>query len=308
MLLMALFAAVMSAVAPESAYTRARAQMEALANDEARLVEALRSYQVLQQAMSTWDLVIAEEVGDAEPDLAEEYAAWSAMRRDHIDKLYSAALERYPNNARLLNNYGEFLYDYRDDVAKAIQLWKLSASLDSTLSLPLNNMALYYAHAGDFERGLRYLEQAAELEPDQPDYLFNLAQYYMLYREVAAEIHGWDKERVYKEAMKASKRATELMPNDYDTLQDYAVNFFAAEQFLVEADWPAAAAAWQKAREHAREEDEVFFTWLNEARVWMQKPDPTKARACLEQALAIYPDSEPAQTLMQRLESGATSE
>ena len=88
-----------------------------------------------------------------------------------------------------------------------------------------------------------------------------------------------------------AQRAAELLPNDFDVLQDYAVNFFAAERFDIEADWAEAAAAWQAARAQARSTNEEFFTWLNEGRVRQRMGKTEEARICFEAALAIRPDS-----------------
>jgi tetratricopeptide (TPR) repeat protein len=103
--------------------------------------------------------------------------------------------------------------------------------------------------------------------------------------------------------MKLSKRAAELKPTDYSLAQDYAVNFFVADQFSAQPDWDSAAAAWQKARGQARRIDEVFYTWMNEARAWMRKPDPARAETCLQEALKIYPDNDVAKSLLRRVQN-----
>jgi hypothetical protein len=100
--------------------------------------------------------------------------------------------------------------------------------------------------------------------------------------------------------MKMSKKAAELS-NEFELIQDYAVNFFAAENFQLEADWRDAAKVWQWAREKARTTDEEFYTWLNEARVWILEGNEDKARTCLEAALEIRPDNEVASTLLSKL-------
>ena len=67
---------------------------------------------------------------------------------------------------------------------------------------------------------------------------------------------------------------------------------------IIKADWATAAEAWQKTRQQARTSDEVFYTWLNEGRVWIRKGDQDRAAACLREALAIRPDSEMASQLL----------
>ncbi|MEA3366315.1 MAG: hypothetical protein U9Q79_11810, partial [Candidatus Hydrogenedentes bacterium] len=106
--------------------------------------------------------------------------------------------------------------------------------------------------------------------------------------------------KVYRRAMKMSKKAAELS-NEYELIEDYAVNFFAAEHFQLEADWGDAARAWQWAREEARTDVEEFYTWLNEARVWIEDGKEAKARTCLEEALKLRPESEVAANLLSKL-------
>ncbi|MFA6244537.1 MAG: hypothetical protein WC655_26580, partial [Candidatus Hydrogenedentales bacterium] len=158
--------------------------------------------------------------------------------------------------------------------------------------LPHNNLGIHYCHNGDYRMGLQYLEKAIDLDSENPDYKYNLAQIYLINWPAVQEVHKWDKKKVYYEAMKLSKKAAELDPEDYELLQDYAVNFFAAENFEVEADWEVAAKAWQQARTKALRNDQVFFTWLNEARVLARKPDFARALTCLDEALKLEPGSD----------------
>lgn len=275
--------------------------LNALVDDEAKLVEAVRQYDVLQQALIAWDEELASDAaraGDqAEVDRRMEFVK---QRTDLIGKMYEVLMEHYPNNARALNYYGEFLYDRRGEVPGAIRLWKLSAAEDSELSLPHNNMAIHYTHVGQYERGIAEYEKAMELEPDNADFRFNLAQVYLINWPKVREIKGWDDARIYKEAMKLSREAAELRPGDYQLQQDYAVNFFAAERFNIEADWGKAAEAWSEARNRATDLNEVFFTWLNEARVQIKATEYQRAIACLEEALKILPGNEVAMTLINR--------
>ena len=114
-------------------------------------------------------------------------------------------------------------------------------------------------------------------------------------------IKGWDRPRVYEEAMKLSGRTVALSPNDFELLRDHATNYFLAKDFGAAPDWDAAAKAWQAAREHTRNNAERFNTWLNEARVYIRADKAKKARKCLEQADKLMPDNEIVQTLMEDL-------
>ncbi len=244
---------------------------------------------------------LAEELAKAgDHELAIEKLDEAKHRLALVDEAYKFILDRYPDNTRAMTYYGELIYDYQGDHVKAIMLWRKAAALDPKLSEVLNNLALHYSHTGEVLRGLDYFDRALDLEPDNPDYLFNLCQIYLTRFPQVAERNKWSLQRVYREAMKMSKKAAELT-NEYELIQDYAVNYFAAENFGVKANWRSAARAWQWARTEARTADEEFYTWLNEARVWIAHGNSTNARECLEAALRIRDDSDVAARLLSEL-------
>lgn len=309
-LLVACTAALMlplAAVAQNTSFPPELSHLNAFVTDEAKLVDAVRQFDVLQQALIRWDEDLATEAArDGNQEEANRRVELIRERRDLMEKAYTVLLAHYPKNARALNYYGEFLYDQRGEQAGAIQHWKLAIAEDAKLSLPHNNLGIYYTHVGDYQRGLSEYQKAVELEPDNADFKFNLAQMYLINWPQVKEILKWDDARVFKEAMKLSREAAELRPADYELQQDYAVNFFAAARFGAKVDSKTAAAAWQEARKRATELDEVFFTWLNEARVWLAVPDYERAIPCLKKALEIVPSSEVAQRLLAKAEQGGT--
>ena len=297
-----------AALAEDPSFPEELSQLNALVGDEAKLVDAVRQFDVLQQALIDWDSDLMAEAGrNSDEEEAKKRSASIEQRRQVLDKAYTVVLAYYPKNARALNYYGEFLYDQRGEIAGAISKWKMAIAEDPKLSLPYNNLGIYYTHTGQYKMGLAAYDKAIELEPDNPDFKYNVAQTYLINRPQVKEEYQWDDKRLYKEAMKLSKQAAELKPTDYELQQDYAVNFFAAENFGVKADWAEAAKAWQTARAQATQLDQVFFTWLNEARAWLQIPNHAKASICLQEALKIVPDSQAAKTLLERTHSGTPS-
>ncbi|NIA15603.1 MAG: hypothetical protein GWP08_16190 [Nitrospiraceae bacterium] len=275
--------------------------LSAVADNEQQLLEAVRAYDLQQIALAQWDRDLAEKHARAkETALAKERIAQAQRRLQNIRLAYEYLLSNYRNNARAHTYYGELLYDHFGDQAGALRAWQLATSLDKTLSAPLNDLAIHYCHNGMVRRGLQHYEKALELDPDNPDYLFNVVQTYLTHPAEIESAKGWGKTKVYEEAMKMSKRAASLSPDDYTLAQDYAMNFYAAEKFGAQTDWTEAAAAWQLARPLAEKSVETFHTWLNEGRVWLNAGEPAKARACLEQARALRPDSPVVDKLMAR--------
>ena len=279
------------------------------ADNENKVVDAARQFALLQLSLIDWDKDIAGQLA-ADPANRDDVKARVQSATDRvsrIDQVYKVLLERYPKNARALNYYGEFLYDYRGDEMNGVRYWKEAVANDPKLALPYNNLGIHYSHSGQFAFGLDNYNKAIELDPENPDFKFNLAQLYLAYTPSVAQELKWDEAKVFKKGMKLSKAAADLKPTDYKLQEDYATNFYVSDRVKVKLDWADAAAAWRRARGAAKDNTQVFFTWLNEARAWMRKPDNGKAEACLLEALKIVPDNAVATRLLERARSGGTA-
>ncbi len=275
-----------------------------LLSDESRAVETVRAFAEVQTKRADGALREARQLASTEDKTAADAHKESA--RQHLDAAYTAyqqLLAKYPNNVAALNACGELLYDHLRNQAEALAKWRLAASLDPTFGPVRNNLGIHYCHEGQYEQGLRYLQEALKLEPENPDYLFNMTQALLVHREPAMKFFHWNAKRLYKEAMNRSQKARDLAPTDYELAKDYAVNFFAGEEFGVEVDWKDAADAWKQVRPLAPSEVEKFYSWLNEARAAMRAKDKERARACLKEALTISPNSGPAITLLEGLDA-----
>jgi len=278
-----------------------------LANEES-VIREIRTFERAQKAAADLEIESAREAnraGKSEDARAKQAAA--QQRFQLVRRAYELALSYHNDSARLHNYYGELQYDVFGDFPSAVKEWSLASMLDDKLSGPLNNLALHYFHSGNYAMGLEHLDKALELDPRNPDYLFNLAQVYLIHTPQIAELRDWTPKKVYKKAMTASRKAAKLAPNDYETVVDYAVNFFAAERYGVRVNWRRAAKAWQTARPLARNETETFYTWLNEARVWIAAKKDEKALSCLNVALKLHPESEVVQELLRRVREGTAS-
>lgn len=280
--------------------------------DEKALVDALRARdkEVTEQVQA---LVRPLPVDDGSENISMPKPPEGAMEQaqkmvKEIRGVYEAALQSYPDNARLHNFYGEWLYDHFGEIPGALKEWHKAIELDDHLSSAYNNLALHNFEYGEYKVGLSQMDQAIKYDKDNPDYLYNLSNVYLVHYPQMGEIRGWDKKKVYAEAMKLSERAAKLSPDDYDLLSDYAVNFFAAENMGMEADWEEAARAWQAARAIASRQDREFYCWLNEARVWLRAKKPKNATACLSEALRLRPDNEVARNLMESIAGTAEPE
>lgn len=296
----AAFAAAAAELPPELQH------LEALKSDQTAVVDAVRAFDKAEISAAGNEAELAAELAkQGEKDEAAEKKKSAAARVAKVRAAYEWVLEQYPKNARARNYYGELLYDRYGDEAGALKEWNLAISLDADFSPPHNNLGIHYCHVGQYRLGLSEYEQALELDSGHPDYLFNLTQAYLLYFPQVQEIKGWTKTKVYKEAMKLSKKAKKAGPDDYELAQDYANNFYAAESFGARPNWRRAASAWEDARELARNDVERFFTWLNEGRVWKKEGNKDKAIECLNEAVKLRPDEPVPQKLLAELQSAA---
>ena len=278
------------------------AALAALIDDEAAFIEALREgdeAELASQAAARAKLEEMLGVGDVEA--AKKALDEARTKMAGLRAAYEAGLERYPKNAELHNYYGEMLYDQYGEEEEGVRRWHKAKDLDPKLSLAYNNLGIHYMHVGAYALGLEHLDKAIKLDGKHPDFLFNMVQAYMNHAPFIEEHRGWKPSRIYKEAMKLSKRAVKNAPEDYELLTDYALNFWKAESLDAKADWKDAAKAWEAARPHASKDDERFFTWLMEARAWIQAERKVRAVVCLDAALKLNPASNVAKRLREQL-------
>ncbi len=278
--------------------------LQPLFSDETKLVEAVRAFDLHQQGLADWDFEMASGHSLAgEVELAKTKQASGVKRIALIRRAYEEVLARYPKNPIALTYYGELLYDREGDHAKGEALWLEALKQDPNLTGALNNLAIHYSHVGQYEKCFSALDKLLKLEPDNADYLYNAATLYLAHWPLVMKHYGWSKEKVYETAMSYSRKAAELLPTNYVMLQDYAINYFAGENMQLKVDWKEAAAAWANARKNARDTDELFYSWMNEARAWMRVPNKKKAAECLEEALKVMPGNETASRLLKEVKS-----
>jgi Tfp pilus assembly protein PilF len=269
-----------------------KARIDTLIADSATVGAKVRAYDGLHQKLAD---VFAKRAAALEKEGKKEEAEQQVQRANAelmlARQAYERALQRYPGNAELHNYYGEILFDRFEEREKGVGEWRKAVERDDKLSSAYNNLGIYLCHNGEYVEGLQNLDKAVLLEPENPDYQYNLAQIYLTNWPQVMKIRKWTAEQVYKAAMTASETAARCAPRDFDLVVDYARNFFVAEQMDVTPDWEAAAVAWQSARTLARSEEEVFNTWLNEGRVWYRAGNGGKSEKCCEEALKIRPQS-----------------
>ncbi len=288
------------AVGQHEPLPEALAPFEALLPEHDEIVLALRDYERHQlAALESLRARIQEATLQEDSDAVQELVAEAREELEQVRLLYKAALAHHPESAPLHNYLGEFLYDSLAEQEEGLKLWEEAIALDDTESRAFNNLGIHYFHVGEYVKGLEYLDRVLELDDDNPDYLFNMAQMHHIHTPQIAEIRDEEPVDIYRQGLAYSKRAAEVAPEDFSLQRDYAMNFFASERFDIETDWEEAARAWQQARNAAARPDEVFMTWLNEGRAWIRAERYESAIVVLEAALEIHPNSNAAQQLLE---------
>ncbi|MGV8916308.1 MAG: type IV pilus biogenesis/stability protein PilW [Pseudomonas sp.] len=112
---------------------------------------------------------------DANAALALVFQA--EMEPELADKLYQKALSSRPNDARILNNYGSFLYDQKR-YKEASERFQAAANdtLYTERSRVFENMGLTATKLGQRDEAITYFTKALRLDPRQPRTLLEMAE------------------------------------------------------------------------------------------------------------------------------------
>jgi len=275
------------------------AHLEANVANPEQFASDVRAYHTMELgAIALLQAELASRETPPTPERVQAIREDIAQRVSRLRNVYVTALNQHPENARLRNYYGELLYDTLGEYAGALKEWNLALTYDEDCHQAMNNLSLHYFHEGRYDIGLQYLDEALKRDKKNPDYLYNMVQMYMVHFPEVERLRKWKRSKVYKEAMKLSEQAVKYAPEDFDIVQDHAMNFYAAENFGVDPDWEDAAEAWEAARARAQKQPELFNCWLNEGRVRLRGEDYAEAVRCLEEALKLNPESEVCQELL----------
>ncbi len=264
-----------------------------------RKVRALDKLYTIIAHMKMEEARSLKERGDAE---GVRIALGEAGRHlAEVKEAYVLGLAHFGESALLHTFYGELLHDHLGQEHEAVKHWEEAVRLDKAYGRAQNNLGMYYLHVGRYDEGLVCMDAALAAEPGNPDWWFNMVQVYLTNFTQIMKIRGWDRAKVYEEAMRMSERALALSPSDYQLLYDHALNHFLADRFGVPPDWERAARAWQEAVKRAHNDSQRFECTLNEARVHLRAGNSGPARVCLEQARALAPDSPVVRQLLNEL-------
>jgi tetratricopeptide (TPR) repeat protein len=274
--------------------------LKSFMGDQEKFEKKIRAFEKLYLAIARAKYLEARKYEETK----ESEKAKSASDEAHqllmmIQEAYELGLQKFDKSAVLNNYYGELAHDYLGRPNEAAKYWLNAVQCDEKYGRAHSNLGMYYFHTGMYGMGLEHLDKALSLEPDNPDYLFNMVQVYLTNFLQIMQIRKWDRSKIYLEAMKISARAVSLGPKDYELLRDYAQNHNLARNFGVETDWRAAVRAWEEAGKYARNDAERFNCLLNVGRAWLRSGEKKKAKQCFNKADEMMPGNPVVQTLLE---------
>jgi len=97
----------------------------------------------------------------------------------HLDSLYTRALDRWPHNALLLNNYSYSLVDRGIELQKALELAQRAIELEPDNGAYLDTIGWIYYHLGDYNTALSYILPAVKQRQESAVILEHLGDVYL---------------------------------------------------------------------------------------------------------------------------------
>lgn len=287
------------AILGEDASSDGLSVLQEFTGDQGVFEQKVRVFDKLHVGLAQAYFNKAKSLGQQGEETEAQKALEEARKNLELVKAaYDLGLSHFDNSAVLHNYYGELIYDYFGQPNEAAHHWKQSTQLDSKFARAHCNFGMYALHNGMYSLGIDSMDTALRLQPNDPNFLYNMAQVYLVHSLQLMQIRKWDRAKIYKEAMTMSEKAAKILPDDYELWRDYGLNFFLGEDFGVKVNWKDAAKVWKTVRAKARNDAEVFNAWLNEARAHKANDDKKKAKQCLDAAQAIWPDSPAAKQLI----------
>ncbi len=107
------------------------------------------------------------------------------------DSLYEVAIERYPDNALLLNNYSYSLSERDLQLERALEMAQTAVAAQPDRAAYLDTIGWIYYKLGKYDEAERYIKQSIVLQPDSPVVLEHLGDVYFKLGNVELAKQYW---------------------------------------------------------------------------------------------------------------------
>lgn len=172
--------------------------------------------------------------------------------------------------------YASFLMETGSEEDGVRQL-EIARDLEPNNPTPWNNLANYYGHWGPVEKAFPYYEKAIQLDTNEVVYVQNLATTTYLFRKDAKEYYKTNEAGVFDIALALYKQAMRLDPTNLTLAVDYAQSYYGIKPLRTND----ALLAWTNALKLAKTDLEKEGIYLHLARVELNTGRFEEARSHL---------------------------
>lgn len=124
------------------------------------------------------------------------YYGWGTIQRnrEYYDAVtfYTSAIRYEPRGVKLFNNLG-VVYEGRNDMARAQEMYDKAYAIDPNHVQTINNLANVYSSRGDYARAITLYEKALAINPDDIVFLNNLGVAYIRQGDRQNALKCWEK-------------------------------------------------------------------------------------------------------------------
>ncbi len=112
---------------------------------------------------------------------------------DKCDSLYQAALEKFPDNALLLNNYSYSLSVRGEKLDMALEMAQRALEQEPDNGAYLDTIGWIYFQLGDYQKALQYIQEAVQVREDSAEVLEHLGDVYYKLNQPDKAREYWQK-------------------------------------------------------------------------------------------------------------------
>ncbi len=189
---------------------------------------------------------------------------------------YQSYLLDYPDSVHGFILYGKMLRDIGQR-KEANDAFIRANRLDGNLAVVKQQIGNYLAEEGEVELALAYYLSAAELEPNESVYHYQIGELIYTYRDALIEEGAVADVDIDVKMQEAFARAHELDPANRQLARRYGESFYDVSS----PNWERALLLWRALEGSARDPVERDYARLQEARVLLKLGRRAEARETL---------------------------
>lgn len=211
-----------------------------------------------------------------------ESKSWESLQKQLQTQIlslrhdYEIFIQDHPDHVRSMISYGTFLEGIGQSDA-AIRWWQRALAQGRDNPQLLNNLAHYYGHYGHPSLAIQLYESASRLNPRDPILHFNLGNMYYLFRKEAQQLHQWNLEETFANALIQFRLASECDPSNFEYASSYAETFYGIDFALNNRPWDKALKAWENCLNTNLQPQQRDFVQVHLVRLNTYQKRPFKA-------------------------------